>query len=84
MPLYYYVLHLYVIHLSSRLFYLIVYGEAHSSLAGAFSGNVPEWYGHPLWVVYLAWVLIVLALYPPCAWYAEVKQRSRSTLLSYL
>ena len=32
-----------MIHLSSRLFYLIVYGEAHSSLAGAglsIAGNL--------------------------------------------
>jgi uncharacterized membrane protein len=40
--------------------------------------------GFSLPVVYLAWVLVVLALYPACRWFAGVKARSRAAWLSYL
>jgi uncharacterized membrane protein len=88
-PLFYYVLHLYVIHLSSRLLYLVTHGDALSSVGTSLRtltgrGSWPEWYGHDLPVVYAAWVLVVLVLYPLCAWYADVKRRSRSRLLSYV
>jgi hypothetical protein len=46
--------------------------------------DFPSDYGFDLWVVYLVWIAIVLALYPVCRWYAGVKQRRRSAVLSYL
>ena len=30
------------------------------------------------------WVLVVIALYPVCRWFAELKQRRRGAWLSYL
>jgi uncharacterized membrane protein len=42
---------------------------------GFFAGMV-------IWAIGVS--LIVLALYPACRWYAALKQRSRSRLLSYL
>jgi hypothetical protein len=33
---------------------------------------------------YVAWILIMAALYPACRWYAGVKQRRRDWWLSYL
>ncbi len=88
-PLFYYVLHIALIHASSALMYKVLYGRAFSAMRDGFASffggpPIPEWYGRPLWVVYLAWVLVVVALYPLCKWYAGVKQRSRSALLSYL
>ncbi len=83
-PLFYYVVHLVLIQLSSRVFYKLRYGEDYSTIVEAFGGNFPDWYGHPLWVVYLAWILIVLALYPLCRWYMGVKRRGRSPMWSYL
>ena len=35
-------------------------------------------------IVYLAWVLVVITLYPACRWFAAVKARSRARWLSYL
>jgi hypothetical protein len=35
-------------------------------------------------VVYLIWVLVVVALYPACRWFAALKQRRSDSWLSYL
>jgi hypothetical protein len=35
-------------------------------------------------VVYLIWVLVVVALYPACRWFADVKRRRGDPWLSYL
>jgi len=40
--------------------------------------------GFPLPVVYLIWVLVVVALYPACRWFADVKRRRGDPWLSYL
>jgi len=40
--------------------------------------------GYNLAIVYLIWLGIVIALYPACRWFADVKQRNRSVVLSYL
>jgi uncharacterized membrane protein len=88
-PLFYYVAHLYLIHLSSRAFYALRYGEALSSFTHrlrTFQGTAswPEWYGQDLWMVYASWVVVVLVLYPACVRYADLKRRSRSPILRYL
>ena len=81
-PLFFYVAHLYLAHGTAQLFHLAVNGEAFSAIQYAFQGR--EGPTLELWGVYVAWGLVVLALYPPCLWYAGVKARSRSVLLSYL
>ena len=68
---------------------LACFGEDFQAIGDGFPLLVtgqpfPEWYGRPLWVVHLAWVLIVIALYPACAWYARIKKNSRSAVFSYL
>jgi uncharacterized membrane protein len=35
-------------------------------------------------VVYLIWVLVVVALYPACRWFADVKRRRSDPWRSYL
>jgi uncharacterized membrane protein len=40
--------------------------------------------GFSLWVVYLCWLIGLLALYPICRWFAEVKRRRSDWWLSYL
>jgi hypothetical protein len=34
-------------------------------------------------MVYLIWIAVVVILYPPCWWFAEVKRRYRVGWLSY-
>lgn len=85
-PLFYYLLHLYLIHFAAGITALLFGqpGEARWILGHLFADHRPEGYGYPLWAVYLAWAVIVALLYPPCRWYANLKQRNRSPWLSYL
>jgi uncharacterized membrane protein len=41
-------------------------------------------FGGPLWVVYVCWLVSLLAMYPLCRWFAAVKARRRDWYLSYL
>jgi uncharacterized membrane protein len=85
-PMFYYLLHLYLLHLGAGLTALFLGRAGHAQwvLGSSFNMNRPEDYGYPLWAVYLAWIIIVAMLYLPCRWYAGVKQRNRSPWLSYL
>ena len=44
----------------------------------------PRQGGVSLPVTYLLWVLVVVLMYPVCAWFAGVRQRSTAWWLSYL
>ncbi|MBD0372225.1 MAG: DUF1624 domain-containing protein [Pyrinomonadaceae bacterium] len=81
-PLFYYVLHLYVIHGLAVVFAFIKYGNA---IQEAFqTGRPPADYGYSLGVVYLIWIGVVVALYPLCRWFAGVKRRRKDAWLSYI
>jgi uncharacterized membrane protein len=82
-PLFYYVLHFYLLHVAAIAFSLTRYSL--SQLKESFASNTPPpGYGYPLWVVYLVWAGAVLLLYFPCRRWADLKRRSRSPWLSYL
>ncbi|MCP4784262.1 MAG: DUF1624 domain-containing protein [Fuerstiella sp.] len=88
-PLFFYIAHLYLIHASSRLLYWVVRGEPLSPVATAFrcftnESEFPENYGFPLWVVYPAWLVMLLILWPLCAWYGQRKRRGQHFFWSYL
>jgi hypothetical protein len=44
----------------------------------------PPGFGEDLWVVYLVWGGIVLALYPACRWFGDLKARRREWWFGYL
>ena len=44
----------------------------------------PPGWGFSLPVVYLAWIVVVVSLYPLCSWCAAVKMRRASPWLSYI
>jgi len=50
----------------------------------ALGGPVPPGYGFHLSVVYAAWILGLLVLYPLCAWFAGVKRKRKDWWLSYI
>lgn len=83
-PLFFYVLHLYVAHLAAVALWLAE-GFTIAQLRG-FGGRSapPEGLGLSLAGTYVAWILVVAALYPACRWYAGIKQRRRDWWLSYL
>ena len=87
-PLFYFLLHLPLIHLMAVVVCLARYGTAHwmfesPSLARYPFTRPPDW-GYGLPAVYVIWVVVVISLYPLCRWFASVKQQSGSRWLSYL
>jgi uncharacterized membrane protein len=86
-PLFYYLLHLPLIHGLMLLCDVVRYhrppywGE---SFWGMDPAKLPPGYGYSLPIVYLVWIAVVLLLYPLCRWYADYKRRHRSIWLSYL
>jgi len=88
-PLFYYLLHLPILHGLAVAFSFARYGRAEWLYQDSFAlrGSthpLPAGYGYDLWVVYLVWAAVVLLLYQACRWFGEVKSRNRSTVLSYL
>ena len=87
-PLFYFVLHLPLIHLLAVIVCYARYGGVWWMFSSPDLGHYPfttppEW-GYSLPVVYLVWGLIVVSLYPACVWYARVKQRRSDWWLTYL
>jgi hypothetical protein len=87
-PLFYYVLHFALLHAAAVVVCLVKYGSAHWMFESPDLANYPftppPGWGFSLPVVYLAWVTVVLAVYPLCRWFAALKVRRRDAWLSYL
>jgi len=86
-PLFFYLLHIPLIHGAAALCDYVRFGWSPLAAGGPWEvrpETVPESYGVSLPVVYAIWVCVVLILYPPCRWFANVKQRRRDAWLSYL
>jgi uncharacterized membrane protein len=85
-PLFYYLLHLPLIHGLAVLTAWLRYGRAdwlfHSPFANQ-SVVVPKDNGFDLPVIYGVWIGVVLLLYPACRWFAGLKARRRDAWLSY-
>ena len=86
-PFFYYILHLYCIHLLALLFaQLSGFGWQHLILPTWIS-FVPamKGYGFSLWVVYLVWISLIMLLYPACKRFDRYKQLHKEKWwLSYL
>jgi uncharacterized membrane protein len=83
-PLFFYLLHLPLIHALAVVFACGLYGRADWLFRNPPYPGLPDGYGYPLPVVYLVWAVVVIALYPACRWFAAVKARHRGGWLSYL
>lgn len=86
-PLFYYILHFYLLHLGALILYMINTGKGLSEVDFHFSagfGGLPPGYGYPLVAGYIAWILVVLILYPVCNWYNNYKSTHKSWWLGYL
>jgi uncharacterized membrane protein len=83
-PLFVYILHLYVA-LAAGMALRLAQGFDFQKLRNlGAQDSALEGYGANLFGVYLAWIVIMAALYPACRWFAGVKRRRRDWWLSYL
>jgi predicted acyltransferase len=79
-PMFYYVAHLYLIHLLA-LAVAVATGDSSDWLGWRGAPSAPEGYGHGLPFVYLMWALAVLLLYLPCVRIDAMKRQRRSAWL---
>lgn len=87
-PLFYYVIHVYLLHLLAMVAIELVPGFDWSNMVLRqpiwFAENL-KGYGFSLAVVYLVWIGVVVGLYPLCKWYDRYKQSHKEKWwLSYL
>jgi uncharacterized membrane protein len=76
-PLFYFVVHLYLIHLLMLLM-VVLQGYTWSSMDfSSFKFGRPDTAGLSLGIVYLIWAALVLSLYPLCRWYGRYKVRHK-------
>jgi len=82
-PLFYYVLHIYLLHAMALVTGLIIGFPAERFTSNSSLFNHDSW-GYPLAVVYVYWLSAVLLLYLPCRWFMMVKMNNKKWWLSYL
>jgi uncharacterized membrane protein len=86
-PMFYYLLHIPLIHLIAIAVCYARYGQVHwmfeSPTIGQFPFTPPPGWGFSLPIIYLVWACVVLMLYPLCRWFAGLKQRRNDAWLSY-
>jgi len=88
-PLFYYVLHLFLLHAMAATYSYVMFGTAAWLFQipvslDAMGGPQPKGYGVDLPMVYVFWVTAVLILYPFSKWFAEYKRTHSQTWLSYV
>jgi uncharacterized membrane protein len=87
-PMFYYLLHFFTIHVLAVIICYVRYGEIHSMFQSPdlahFPISQPPGWGLTLPWVYLIWIAVVIAVYPLCRLYARLRQRSTNPWLSYL
>jgi uncharacterized membrane protein len=87
-PLFYYVLHFFLIHALAVAVCRLRCGSTHwmfeSPDVAHYPFSPPPGWGFSLPVVYLVWAGVVIALYPLCRWFAALKERRSDVWLSYL
>ena len=81
-PFFYYCLHIPLIHGLAFAWFYFHYGRADFILGN--ETTAPPDAGFNLLTVYLVWAAVIVALYPACRWFADLKRRRRDLVwLSY-
>jgi uncharacterized membrane protein len=79
-PMFYYICHLYLIHLGSVAMVFI-----QGFKASDFEKGIPPGFGVNLGMTYVVWLVVIIMLYPLCKWYDRYKSSHRENKwLSYL
>ena len=78
-PMFFYIVHIYVIHLIALVAAYLTGFKLSDMVIDVWVTMQPELqgYGFGLWVVYLIWIILILALYPICSWYNQYKSNNR-------
>jgi uncharacterized membrane protein len=83
-PMFYYILHIYLIHTMALVLALFMKVPAHYFVGGnAIFAPKPNW-GFNLPMVYMFWVIAILLLYYPCRWFMKIKMSHKKWWLSYI
>jgi uncharacterized membrane protein len=86
-PMFYYILHFYLIHITSVVLYMVLENKKLPDMDFHFLvnfGGIPTGYGYPLFVTYIVWASIVFALYPLCKKFNHYKSTHNAWWLSYV
>ncbi|MFZ0821164.1 MAG: heparan-alpha-glucosaminide N-acetyltransferase domain-containing protein [Candidatus Acidiferrales bacterium] len=86
-PMFYYLLHIPLIHLAACVVSLIREGHINSWLFANHpmaAGPAPAGYTWSLGLLYAVYAICVALLYFPCRWYAQLRATRKSKWLSYL
>ena len=84
-PFFYFVLHLYIIRILCIVFFFASgYGVENIIDPAVPFLFRPVYFGFDLWVVYLIWICLVIALYKPCKWFIQYKATHNQWWLSYV
>lgn len=79
-PFFFYIIHLYFIHILAVLYLVYAGHDWHEyifSAARIRSGTLIS-FGLSLGAVYLVWILVLVLLYPLCRWYQKYKENNPS------
>jgi uncharacterized membrane protein len=82
-PFFFYILHLYLIHITASLWVFMTFDSFSNSLNWGFTG-FPDAYSPSLLRTYVVWILTLLAMYWPCKWFVGIRKRHKQWWLSYL
>ena len=86
-PMFYYIVHIYAIHLLATVAAVMTGFSASDMVISKWvTMHTPlQGYGFDLWVTYVIWIGLIIALYPLCSWYDSYKSNNRDKWwLSYL
>jgi hypothetical protein len=84
-PMWYYLMHIAVIHVAAVAVTRIRTGEMHFEwFATAPYTEIPPEARWSLGLLYLVWAICIGVLYPACAWYADRKRANPASWMKYL
>jgi len=86
-PFFYYILHFYILHTLCMILFIArghTFSEGIEDTAGIPFRFLIAGEGYPIGIVYLIWILMVIALYPLCKWFSDMKRKHKHWWLSYL
>jgi len=83
-PLFFYIIHLWLIHLTAILLALPKYGVKAIIMPFIVSSVMPADYGYDLPMIYNIWIIMIILLYPLCNWYRNYKTKYPNKWLKYL